>query len=244
MGRNPNPSGRDSIVGDKQTFVRILAGEIQRPGTFSVRTLRGLGMLNHDTASLFRRAVSVSIRLVSSNRGGGPGHGRDVRIPACDPLGVSLGVTPVLQRPAEPNTRPLAAREGLLSGSITIPNVRATRTQSSTRSRQCRQSTYHAAQRHRGEPPTPTVLTAPCFLGAYLDCVTRLPPRAPFGIGAPLWHLPKHKIRATRRTRRFRIFPTSKHVRHQPECSWNQTDTNRGVTVTGAGSSGDEAGER
>ena len=26
-----------------------------------------------------------------------------------------------------------------------------------------------------------------------------------------------------------------------PDRSWNQTETNRGVTVTGAGSSGDEA---
>ena len=66
----------------KQAFVRILAGELQHPGTFSVRTLRVLGMLNRETATLFRRAVSVSIRLEISIPGGGPGHVRDVRIPA------------------------------------------------------------------------------------------------------------------------------------------------------------------
>ena len=79
----------DRSQGDlREAFVRILAGEIQRPGTFSVRTLRVLGMLDQGTASLFRKAVSVSVRLeVPFMDGRLSGHVRDVRIPA---LGGSL----------------------------------------------------------------------------------------------------------------------------------------------------------
>ena len=67
----------------RQAFVRILAGEIERPGTFSVRTLRVLGMLDRGTASLFRKAVSVSTRLeIPYMDGRLSGYPRDVRIPA------------------------------------------------------------------------------------------------------------------------------------------------------------------
>lgn len=73
----------------REAFVRILAGEIQCPGTFSVRTLRVLGMVDQGTASLFRKAVSVSVRLeVPFQDGRLSGHVRDVRIPA---VGGSLG---------------------------------------------------------------------------------------------------------------------------------------------------------
>lgn len=67
----------------RETFVRILAGEIQRPGSFSVRTLRVLGMLDQGTASLFRKAVSVSVRLeIPLIDGTLSGHILDFRIPA------------------------------------------------------------------------------------------------------------------------------------------------------------------
>ena len=67
----------------REAFVRILAGEIQHPGSFSVRTLRVLGMLDQGTASLFRKAVSVSVRLeIPMIDGRLSGHIRDFRIPA------------------------------------------------------------------------------------------------------------------------------------------------------------------
>ena len=72
----------------REAFVRILAGEIQRPGTFSIRALRVLGMLDQGTAALFRRAVSVSVTLelpMGENRSG---LIQDSRIPN---LGGSLG---------------------------------------------------------------------------------------------------------------------------------------------------------
>ena len=60
---------------------RILAGEVRSPGTFSIRTLHVLSLLDARTASLFRRAVSVSIRLEIPMQGGMRGLIRDVRIP-------------------------------------------------------------------------------------------------------------------------------------------------------------------
>lgn len=79
----------DRSEGDlREAFIRILAGEIQRPGTFSVRALRVLGMLDQGTASLFRKAVSVSVRLeIPFMDGRLSGYIQDVRIPA---LGGSL----------------------------------------------------------------------------------------------------------------------------------------------------------
>ncbi len=47
----------------KEAFTRILAGEIEVPGSFSVRTLRILGGMSQSTAERFRKAVSVSIQL-------------------------------------------------------------------------------------------------------------------------------------------------------------------------------------
>lgn len=42
-------------------FGRILAGEIQRPSSFSIKTVKLLGSLDASTASLFRRLCSLSI---------------------------------------------------------------------------------------------------------------------------------------------------------------------------------------
>ena len=65
----------------REAFVRILAGEIQGPGTFSMRTLRVLGMLDRGTAALFRKAVSVSVRLELPIGERRTGLIRDARIP-------------------------------------------------------------------------------------------------------------------------------------------------------------------
>jgi len=46
----------------REAFARILAGEIQNPGSFSVRTLKILGSLSQSSATIFRGAASVSIR--------------------------------------------------------------------------------------------------------------------------------------------------------------------------------------
>lgn len=47
----------------REAFVRILAGEIRQPGTFSVQTLRVLGTISTASAKKFRRAASVCMRL-------------------------------------------------------------------------------------------------------------------------------------------------------------------------------------
>ena len=67
----------------REAFVRILVGEIQTPGSFSVRTLRAVGAMSRTTAQHFRRAVSVSIRLTPDGK-----HIMDARVPA---VGGELG---------------------------------------------------------------------------------------------------------------------------------------------------------
>ena len=67
---------------------------------------------------------------------------------------------------------------------------------------------------------------------------TRPEPCAPFGAGRPLGFWPKRRFRARGRTQRFHSCRASKRIRHQPECGWNQTQTDRGATVTGAGDAG------
>ena len=67
----------------REAFVRMLAGEIQTPGSFSVRTLRAVGAMSRETASHFRRAASVSIRLTPDGE-----HILDARVPA---IGGALG---------------------------------------------------------------------------------------------------------------------------------------------------------
>lgn len=67
----------------REAFVRILAGEIQKPGSFSVRTLRVVGDVSRSTANQFRRAASISIRLTLNGK-----HIMDARIPA---IGGELG---------------------------------------------------------------------------------------------------------------------------------------------------------
>lgn len=62
----------------REAFVRVLAGEIQKPGKFSVQTLRVLGAISTTTAANFRRAASVCIAT----------ERRDARVPA---VGGQLG---------------------------------------------------------------------------------------------------------------------------------------------------------
>ncbi len=79
----------DRSEGDlREAFARILAGEIQRPGTFSIHTIRVLGMLDQGTARLFRKAVSASVMLVMPSIGGQIVSVLDARIPS---LGKPLG---------------------------------------------------------------------------------------------------------------------------------------------------------
>ena len=75
----------------RETFARILAGEISQPGKFSIRTLRTVGALDQSTASLFRKAASlrVGMEIVVQDAGTGPRiHIFDARIPS---LGGELG---------------------------------------------------------------------------------------------------------------------------------------------------------
>lgn len=67
----------------REAFVRILAGEMQIPGSFSLRTLRVMSAVSRSTAQHFRRAASVSIRQTLDGK-----HVIDARIPA---VGGGLG---------------------------------------------------------------------------------------------------------------------------------------------------------
>ncbi len=67
----------------REAFMRILAGEMQAPGSFSVRTLRVMSAINQTTAQRFRRAASASIQLTLDGK-----HVLDARIPA---IGGRLG---------------------------------------------------------------------------------------------------------------------------------------------------------
>ena len=48
-------------------FGRILAGEIRKPGTFSIRTLKTLGEIEQEAAVLFRRLCSLCIATFDSD---------------------------------------------------------------------------------------------------------------------------------------------------------------------------------
>ncbi len=47
-------------------FGRILAGEIQRPGAFSIKTIRLLGSMDQKVAELFKLACSLSLSIYSN----------------------------------------------------------------------------------------------------------------------------------------------------------------------------------
>lgn len=52
----------------KAVFGRILAGEISRPGSFSIRSVRSVGEMDRSTAELFARLCSLSINSVIEAR--------------------------------------------------------------------------------------------------------------------------------------------------------------------------------
>lgn len=64
----------DRSLGEmRETFARILAGEICQPRSFSIKTVRTVGSLSQSTANLFRRAASlrVGMEILSSGKGEG-----------------------------------------------------------------------------------------------------------------------------------------------------------------------------
>ena len=67
----------------REAFLRMLAGEIRTPGSFSLRALRTVGSMSQSTARNFRRAASFSIRESADGT-----YIHDARIPA---IGGDLG---------------------------------------------------------------------------------------------------------------------------------------------------------
>ncbi len=62
----------------QRRFARILAGEIQKPGSFSFKTVKALGELDQNIASLFKKLCSVCLVLGISNIN----HIIDIRVPS------------------------------------------------------------------------------------------------------------------------------------------------------------------
>ena len=77
----------------RETFARILAGEIRAPGTFSIKTLHTVGGLGQSTAHIFRKAASLRVGMELEISPGSPPHVLDARIPA---LGGQLGANCLL----------------------------------------------------------------------------------------------------------------------------------------------------
>lgn len=74
----------------RETFARILAGEICEPGAFSIKTVRIVGSLSQSTAAQFRRAASLRVGLeakILNSDSGSRLQVLDARIPS---LGGSL----------------------------------------------------------------------------------------------------------------------------------------------------------
>ena len=78
----------DRSLGEmRETFARILAGEIHQPGTFSIKTLRTVGALSQSTASLFSKVASLRIGMESLPLGKDEGSRalvKDARIPSLE----------------------------------------------------------------------------------------------------------------------------------------------------------------
>lgn len=54
-----NEAAQRSSEEMKLAFGKILAGEIESPGTYSIRSVRTLGMMDSDTAALFRKVCNM-----------------------------------------------------------------------------------------------------------------------------------------------------------------------------------------
>ena len=59
-------------------FGRILTGEIRKPGTYSTRTVKILGQLDQNAATLFKKLCSACVALELSD----VGHVLDIRVPS------------------------------------------------------------------------------------------------------------------------------------------------------------------
>ncbi len=59
-------------------FARILAGEIEKPGSYSIKVVKSLGELDQDTAALFKRFCSACVVLGIQNNE----HVIDARVPS------------------------------------------------------------------------------------------------------------------------------------------------------------------
>ncbi|MCY4142117.1 MAG: DUF2806 domain-containing protein [Gammaproteobacteria bacterium] len=68
----------------KETFARILAGEIRQPGKFSIGTLRTVSALDEESANVFVRAASACIQIYVSIPIQDNFRINDARIPALD----------------------------------------------------------------------------------------------------------------------------------------------------------------
>lgn len=62
----------------QRRFARVLAGEIQKPGSFSFKTVKVLGELDQITAALFKKLCSACVVLGISNNE----HVIDIRVPS------------------------------------------------------------------------------------------------------------------------------------------------------------------
>lgn len=68
---------KKSTEDTQKYFARILAGEIRKPNSFSLKTIKTLGEINQETAKAFRRLCSMSVTLEEI-----PGQVIDVRVPS------------------------------------------------------------------------------------------------------------------------------------------------------------------
>ena len=79
------------------------------------------------------------------------------------------------------------------------------------------------------------------YSGDCFDCVTRPEQCAPVGDGHRFSTSSQAKSPRRKAESPTLPLPDTERIRHQTECSWNQTQTGRGATVSEAGNSGDEA---
>lgn len=82
-----NEAAQKSSAEMQEMFGSILAGEIQRPGSFSVRAVRILGQMDASAAKLFQRLCSMSISLQVH------GHFLDARVASLGGNAASNGLS-------------------------------------------------------------------------------------------------------------------------------------------------------
>lgn len=75
----------------QSAFARILAGEIQKPGTFSLRTVRALGQMDQETATMFQRFANACVAHPSLIDARVPSLGGNANTNALERYGLSFG---------------------------------------------------------------------------------------------------------------------------------------------------------